>query len=97
MDMRFVVISRLTDEGAETLEKRPERVKEVNKELEAYGVKVLEQYVVFGDFDFISIVEVEDVRKFLKAMINLNSRGTIRTTTYLVMPVDEALNALKSS
>ncbi|KUO80707.1 MAG: GYD domain superfamily, partial [Pyrobaculum sp. JCHS_4] len=92
-----VVISRLTDEGAETLEKRPERVKEVNKELEAYGVKVLEQYVVFGDFDFISIVEVEDVRKFLKAMINLNSRGTIRTTTYLVMPVDEALNALKSS
>lgn len=95
--MRFVVISRLTDEGAETLEKRPERVKEVNKELEAYGVKVLEQYVVFGDFDFISIVEVEDVRKFLKAMINLNSRGTIRTTTYLVMPVDEALNALKSS
>ena len=57
----------------------------------------MEQYVVFGDFDFISIVEVEDVRKFLKAMINLNSRGTIRTTTYLVMPVDEALNALKSS
>jgi uncharacterized protein with GYD domain len=75
MDIRFVVISRLTDEGAETLEKRPERVKEVNKELEAYGVKVLEQYVVFGDFDFISIVEVEDVGRFLKAMINLNKPG----------------------
>lgn len=95
--MRFVVISRLTDEGAETLEKRPERVKEVNKELEAYGVKVLEQYVVFGDFDFISIVEVEDVGKFLKALVNLNSRGTIRTTTYLIVPVDEAINALKGS
>jgi uncharacterized protein with GYD domain len=95
--MRFVVISRLTDEGAETLLNKPERVKEVNKELEAYGVKVLEQYVVFGDFDFISIVEVEDVGKFLKALVNLNSRGTIRTTTYLIVPVDEALNALKSS
>jgi uncharacterized protein with GYD domain len=97
MDMRFVVISRLTDEGAETLQNKPERVKEVNKELEAYGVKVLEQYVVFGDFDFISIVEVEDVGKFLKALVNLNSRGTIRTTTYLIVPVDEAINALKSS
>ncbi len=95
--MRFVVISRLTDKGAETLQNKPERVKEVNKELEAYGVKVLEQYVVFGDFDFISIVEVEDVGKFLKALVNLNSRGTIRTTTYLIVPVDEALNALKSS
>ena len=41
MDMRFVVISRLTDKGAETLLNKPERVKEVNKELEAYGVKVL--------------------------------------------------------
>lgn len=94
--MRFVVISRLTDQGAETLKQKPERVKEVNMELENYGVKVLEQYVVFGDFDFLSIVEVEDVNKFLKAMVELNSRGSVRTTTYLAIPVDQALNALKS-
>ncbi len=94
--MRFVVISRLTDQGAETLKEKPERVKEVNKELENYGVKVLEQYVVFGDFDFLSIVEVEDVSKFLKALVDLNSRGSVRTTTYLAIPVDQALNALKS-
>ncbi len=91
------MISRLTDKGAETLQNKPEIVKEVNKELEAYGVKVLEQYVVFGDFDLICIVEVEDVGKFLKALINLNSRGIIRTTTYLIVGVDETLNALKSS
>ncbi len=94
--MRFVVVSRLTDQGAETLKAKPERVKEVNKELENYGVKVLEQYVVFGDFDFLSIVEVEDVSKFLKALVDLNSRGSVRTTTYLAIPVDQALNALKS-
>jgi Uncharacterized conserved protein len=94
--MRFVVISRLTDQGAETLKDKPERVKVVNKELENYGVKVLEQYVVFGDFDFLSIVEVEDVGKFLKALVDLNSRGSVRTTTYLAIPVDQALNALKS-
>jgi len=94
--MWFVVISRLTDQGAETLKQKPERVKEVNKELENYGVKVLEQYVVFGDFDFLSIVEVEDVNKFLKALVDLNSRGSVRTTTYLAVPADQALNALKS-
>jgi len=37
------------------------------------------------------------VGRFLKAMIDLNSRGTIRTTSYLIVPVDEALKALKSS
>jgi len=93
--MRFVVISRLTDQGAETLKQKPERVKEVNKELENYGVKVLEQYVIFGDFDFLSIIEVEDVNKFLKAMVELNSRGSVRTTSYLAIPVDQAITALR--
>ncbi|MCU7786778.1 MULTISPECIES: GYD domain-containing protein [unclassified Pyrobaculum] len=92
---KFVVLSRLTDEGAKTVFERPERIKEVNKELESYGVKVLEQYVVFGDYDFLNIVEVEDVNKFLKAMLDLNRRGTIRTTSYLIIPVDEAFETLK--
>ena len=91
----FVVLSRLTDEGAKTIQEKPERIKEVNKELEQYGAKVLEQYVVFGDYDFVNIVEVQDPNSFLKALINLNSRGTIRTTTYLATPVDEFISSMK--
>jgi len=91
----FIVLSRLTDEGAETILKNPERIIEVNKELENYGAKVLEQYVVFGDFDFVNIVEVQDPERFLKALVELNSRGTIRTTTYLAVKVDRFIEAMK--
>jgi len=91
----FIVLSRLTDEGAETILKKPERIIEVNKELENYGAKVLEQYVVFGDFDFVNIVEVQDPERFLKALVELNSRGTIRTTTYLAVKVDRFIEVMK--
>jgi len=91
----FVVLSRLTDEGAETILKNPDRIKEVNKELEQVGAKVLHQFVLFGDYDFVNILEVSDVDSFLKKLVELNSRGTIRTTTYLAIPIDKAIEVLK--
>ncbi|QGA53203.1 GYD domain-containing protein [Sulfolobus sp. E5-1-F] len=93
----FIVLSNLTDKGAETIADKPERIKEVNEELAKIGAKVKEQYVVFGDIDFINIVEVDNVETFLKALIELNSRGTVRTKTYLAIPVDEAIKAIKTT
>ncbi|AIG96871.1 MULTISPECIES: GYD domain-containing protein [Archaeoglobus] len=94
--MRYVVLSRLTDEGAETLKEKPERVKEVNQELEKMGVKVIEQYAVFGEYDFVNIIEADDPAVVMKAMVELASRGTIRTVTMPAIPVDEFLEKLKS-
>ncbi|ADX86551.1 GYD domain-containing protein [Saccharolobus islandicus] len=73
------------------------KIKEVNEELAKIGAKVKEQYVVFGDIDFINIVEVDNVETFLKALIELNSRGTVRTKTYLAISVDEAIRAIKTT
>ena len=57
----FIVLSTLTDDGAETLVKNPERIKEVNQELERdFGVRVVAQYAVLGPYDFVNVVEAED-------------------------------------
>jgi len=93
----FIVLSSLTDDGAKTIVGKPERIKEVNEELAKIGAKVKEQYVVFGDMDFVNIVEVDNVESFLKALVELNSRGTVRTRTYLAMPVDDAIKAMKTT
>lgn len=94
--MKYVILSRLTDEGAETLKEKPERIKEVNQELERMGIKVLEQYAVFGEYDFVNVVEAEDNAAVMKAMVELASRGTIRTVTMPAIPVDELIEKLKS-
>ena len=91
----FMVLSKLTDKGAETLFKNPDRVREVNKELESMGVIVLSQYVMLGEWDFLNIVEAEDEKTLLAALTNLNMRGTIRTATYRIIPVEEFIAILK--
>ncbi|MCE4614831.1 MAG: GYD domain-containing protein [Desulfurococcales archaeon] len=90
----FVVFSKLTDKGAETVFQKPVRVKEVNKELENMGVKVIQQYVMLGEWDFLNIVESPDEKTLLSALTNLNMRGTIRTATLRIIPVDEYIEAI---
>ena len=45
---KFVMLTTLTDEGNKTLRDRPERLREVNREVEAMGAKVLVQYALLG-------------------------------------------------
>ena len=92
----YIVLSRLTDEGAETIKENPERIKEVNKELEEQGLKVLQQYLVFGEYDFVNIVEAKYNTTLAKALVNLAARGTIRTVTLPAIPIDEIIEVLKS-
>ena len=92
---KYVIVSNLTDEGAKTLKKNAGRIKEVNKELKDMGVNVTDQYAVLGNFDFISIVEAEDDDNVMKAVIEIASRGSIKTATYKVVPIDELIESFK--
>ncbi len=92
---KYIIISNLTDDGARTLKKNPSRVKEVNAELGDMGVTVLDQYAVLGSFDFLTIVEADDENKITKALVELLSRGSIKTSTFRAIPVDEFIESLR--
>ena len=92
---RYIIISNLTDEGAKTLKKNPGRVKEVNAELKGMGINVLDQYVVLGNFDFLSIVEADDETTIAKAVVEIASRGSIKTVTYKAIPIDDFIKSLQ--
>jgi uncharacterized protein with GYD domain len=92
---RYIIISTLTDEGARTLKKNPGRVKEVNAELKDMGVNVLDQYAILGNFDFLTIVEADDETMIIKAVVEIASRGSIKTATYKAIHIDEFIESLK--
>ncbi len=92
---RYIIISNLTDEGAKTLKKNPGRDKEVNDELKEMDVNVVDQYAVMGNFDFMTIVEADDENKITRAVVEMASRGTIKTATYKVIPIDEFIESLR--
>ncbi len=91
----YVMLSNLTDEGSKTIKHNPERIKEVNAELETLGVKVVAQYATLGPYDFVNIVEAADNLAIARVSAELASRGTIRLTTLPAIDIDSLIAALK--
>jgi uncharacterized protein with GYD domain len=83
------MLSTLTDEGRKTIKKHPERIEEVNREIESMGSKVLAQYAVLGEYDFLNILEAPNNEAIAKLSIELGSRGTIQIITLPAIPVEE--------
>ena len=85
----YVMLTTLTDEGRKTLKNNPQRIKEVNKEVEAMGAKILAQYALLGPYDFVNILEAPDNKTISKVAIELSARGTLHTMTMAAMTIDE--------
>ena len=92
----YVMMTNLTDEGRKTVKTNPQRIKEVNKEVESMGVKILAQYVVLGQYDFVNILEADSNEVVAKVATELSSRGTLQTITMAAMTLDDFINSLKS-
>ncbi|MBI4512552.1 MAG: GYD domain-containing protein [Gemmatimonadetes bacterium] len=91
----YVLLSNLTDEGAKTIKNKPERIREVNKEIEKLGVRVAAQYAVLGPYDFVNIVEAPDNETIARVSAELASRGSIKLMTLAAIPVDTFIERLK--
>jgi len=90
----YVMLTNLTDEGRKTLKQNPNRLKEVNKEVEAMGAKILAQYSVLGPYDFVNILEAQDNVAISKVAMELGARGTLQTLTLAAMDLDEFVSNL---
>lgn len=91
----YIMLSNLTDDGAATIKKNPDRIKEVNKDIEALGGKVLQQYATLGEYDFISVLEAPDAETVARISVELGSRGSVRIRTLAAIPVDDFIARLK--
>ena len=91
----YILLSTLTSEGRKTIKERPERILEVNKEIEAFGAKVVAQYSVLGPFDFVNIVEAPDNEAIVRVSMELGSRGTVKIMSMPAIPIENLLAIAK--
>lgn len=91
----YVILSTLTDKGRKTLKENPERIMQVDEELEKLGVKVKEQYAVLGPYDFVNIVEAADNETVMRMSVELGSRGTIQLLTLAALPIGDFVKSIK--
>jgi len=92
-----MMLSTLGPDGWETLREKPDRITAVRDEVEALGLRVVAQYALLGQWDFVNIIEAPDEQTMAKAAIMLAARGTMRTTTLQAIPVEELIAALKEA
>lgn len=91
---KFVMLTKLTSQGAHTLHTHPERMEEVYAEIEKMGVKRLASYAVLGPWDFINIVEAPDNGTVAHLSVDLASRGTSTITTYPIVEAEQFIARL---
>jgi uncharacterized protein with GYD domain len=92
----YILLSSLTDDGAQTIKEQPERILGVNQELETMGVRVLNQWATLGPYDFVNVVEAADNLTIARVSAELASRGTVRIMTLPAIPIDQFITGLQS-
>ena len=91
----YILLSRVSQQGVQTLQKNPARLKEVNRDVEELGAKVLHQWATLGEFDFVNVVEAPDIATIAKVSVALGARGSTRVQTLSALTIDEFVSTIE--
>ena len=90
----YLMLTTLTEKGVQTLKSNPGRLREVNRDIEELGARVLHQWASLGEYDFVNIVEAPDDTTMARVSLELGSRGTAKFETLAAIPIDDFIAAL---
>ena len=91
----YILLTTLTVQGVQTLKSNPERLREVNRDVEELGARVVHQWATLGPFDFVNIVEAPDDGTIARVSIALGARGSSKLQTLPALPIDEFLTTIE--
>ena len=92
----YLMLTTLTEKGVQTLNSNPARLREVNRDVEELGARVLHQWASLGEYDFVNIVEAPDDLTIAKVSVMLGARGSAKLESLPLVPIDDLLASLES-
>ena len=90
----YLMLSTLTPQGVQTLKANPSRLREVNRDVEELGAKVIHQWATLGPFDFVNVVEAPDAETIARVSVALGARGSAKLQSLELVEIDTLLGAL---
>ena len=91
----YLMLTTLTDAGRKAIQEDPEKLMEINKEMEYMGVKIINQYALLGQYDFVNILEAPSNEAMVRLAVRLSAKGTTQTLTLAAITLDNLIAALK--
>ena len=90
----YILLTNLTAQGVQTLKSNPERLREVNRDVEELGARVIHQWATLGPYDFVNVVEAPDNATIARVSVELGARGSANLQTLSALTIDEFLATL---
>jgi uncharacterized protein with GYD domain len=91
----YIMLTSLTSEGRKAIMRNPERIRDVNQEVEAMGAKIIVQYSVLGQHDFINILEAPNNNVIARVTSELRAGGTLLPLTLASTTVEDLVKELE--
>jgi uncharacterized protein with GYD domain len=85
----YVILMKLTDQGAKAIKDGPGRAEAGIKAFEKMGGKVSGFYVVMGEYDYVAFGEAPSDEVATTFALALGSLGNVRTTTLRAFTKEE--------
>lgn len=92
----YLMLTTLTEKGVQTLKSNPSRLREVNRDVEELGARVLHQWASLGEYDFVNIVEAPDDLTIARVSVALGARGSSKIESLPLVDVDDLLASLEA-
>ena len=90
----YILLSTLSTQGVQTLKSNPDRLREVNRDVEELGAKVIHQWATLGPFDFVNVVEAPDAETMARVSVALGARGSAKLQTLPALSIDDFLSSV---
>ena len=91
---KYLMLTTLTAKGVQTFQANPDRIKEVNRDVEELGATVLHQWAMVGAYDFVNIVEAPDAATVARISVALGARGSAKLQSFELIEIDDLLARL---
>jgi len=91
----YIILMKLTDQGAKTIKEATGRVDAGIKAFENMGGKVIGFYAVMGEYDYVAVGEAPSDEVATTFALGLGSLGNVRTTSLRAFTKEEFAAMLK--
>ncbi len=92
----YLSLMRWTKEGVEKIKESPSRLEAGKKAVESAGGKIINFYMLMGEYDMAIVVEAPDDATLARISLSLASKGGVRTQTLRAFTEDEYRKIISS-
>jgi uncharacterized protein with GYD domain len=93
----YLILMRLTNRGRRVLiyGGGPQRILEINHEVEQHGCEIISQFALLGGWDFATFIKAKDNLTIHAVARDLAAHGDLKTMTLPAIPAEEFVAAMK--